>query len=79
MRLINRSKDDPDGATACDEALRQHVERFGNYGRRSTQTLYTLNVKGKKITVEVLTRRKSYIARAMNSARRLSRLPGIKG
>ncbi|MHA1063861.1 DUF4060 family protein [Enterobacter ludwigii] len=79
MRLINRSNGIPDEAEACEEALRQHAERFGDYGRQYTQTLYTIKVNGKKITVEVITRRKSYVARAMNGARRLYRLPGIRG
>ncbi|ELN2576653.1 DUF4060 family protein [Enterobacter kobei] len=79
MRLINRSKGDPDEAAACAAALREHAERFGNYGKQYTQTLYTIKVGGKKITVEVITRRKSYVARAMNGARRLYRLPVIRG
>lgn len=79
MRLINRSGKNTDEATACNEALRQHVSRFGDYARQYTQTMYTVLVGKKKITVEVITRRKSYVARAMNGARRLYRLPGSRG
>ncbi|WP_320734456.1 DUF4060 family protein [Enterobacter sp. 214E4] len=79
MRLINRSKKNTDEAAACSEALRQHVERFGEYGRRYTQTLYTVKVGARKITVEVVVRRKSYVAQAMCGARRLCRLPAAGG
>lgn len=77
MRLINRSVSDPDGGPACTEALREHVERFGNHGRRYTLMMYTVMVNNKKITVEVITRQRSYVATAMIGVRRLRRLPGV--
>lgn len=79
MRLINRSVRDPFGGPACAAALKAHRERFGNHGKQYAQTMYTVKVKGKKITVEVITRRRSFVATAMIGARHLKRLPGIRG
>lgn len=72
MRLINRSsKKSPLARQACDEALAQHVERFGEYGRQYKTTSYTVLVGGVKVTVEVVNRPASYVATAMIGARRL--------
>lgn len=79
MRLINRSVHDPLGGPACAAALKKHRERFGNHGKQYTQTMYTVLIKGKKITVEVVTRRRSYVASAMMGVRVLKRLPGSRG
>lgn len=77
MRLINRSsKKTPLARQACDAALAQHVERFGEYGQQKTKSTYTVLVGGMKVTVEVVNRRCSYVATAMNHARRLMNLPG---
>ncbi|MHA1067206.1 DUF4060 family protein [Enterobacter ludwigii] len=78
MRLINRCKGVAYEAEACEEALKHHVERFGDYGKLHTQTLYTIKVNGKKVIVEIITRRKSYVASIMNGVRHLYRLPGIR-
>lgn len=72
MRLINRSsKKAPLARQACDAALAQHVERFGEYGRQDKTTTYTVLVEGVKISVEVVNRPASYVATAMIGARRL--------
>jgi hypothetical protein len=76
MRLINRSKQSPLGRQACDAALAKHVELYGAYGRQKTKRTYTVVVQGSKITVEVVNRKSSYVATAMNCARRLHHLPG---
>lgn len=75
MRLINRSKQSPVGRLACDAALAKHVELYGEFGRQKTKTTYTVVVDGIKVTVEVVNRRVSYVATAMNGARRLRHLP----
>ncbi|MCW9614572.1 DUF4060 family protein [Klebsiella michiganensis] len=75
MRLINRSKQSPLGRQACDAALTKHVELYGNYGRQKTKRTYTVIVQGSKITVEIVNRKSSYVATAMNCARRLRHLP----
>lgn len=72
MRLINRSsKKAPLARQACDAALAQHFERFGEYGRQDKTTTYTVLVEGVKISVEVVNRPASYVANAMIGARRL--------
>ena len=76
MRLINRSKQSPLGRQACDAALAKHVELYGDYGRQKTKRTYTVIVQGSKITVEIDNRKSSYVATAMNCARRLRHLPG---
>lgn len=76
MRLINRSKQSPLGRQACDAALAKHVELCGDYGRQKMKRTYTVVVQGTKITVEVVNRNCSYVATAMNCARRLRHLPG---
>ncbi|EMM6716013.1 TPA: DUF4060 family protein [Klebsiella aerogenes] len=75
MRLINRSKQSPLGRQACDAALAKHVELYGDYGRQKMKRTYTAVVQGSKITVEVVNRRCSYVATAMNQVRRLRNLP----
>lgn len=76
MRLINRSKQSPLGRQACDAALAKHVELYGDFGRQKTKRTYTVIVQGSKITVEIVNRKSSYVATAMNCARRLRSLPG---
>lgn len=76
MRLINRSKQSPLGRQACDAALAKHVELYGDYGRQKMKWTYTVVVQGTKITVEVVNRNCSFVATAMNCARRLRHLPG---
>lgn len=76
MRLINRSKQSPLARQACDAALAKHVETYGEFARKKTKTTYTVVVDGIKVTVEVVNRRASYVATAMNGARRLRNLPG---
>ena len=76
MRLINRSKQSPLGRQACDAALAKHVELYGDYGRQKMKRTYAVVVQGTKITVEVVNRRCSYVATAMNCARRLRALAG---
>ncbi|EPD8812212.1 TPA: DUF4060 family protein [Klebsiella variicola] len=76
MRLINRSKQSPLGRQACDAALAKHVELYGDYGQQKMKRTYTVVVQGTKITVEVVNRNCSYVATAMNCARRLRHLPG---
>lgn len=72
MRLINRSsKKAPLARKACDAALAQHLERFGEYGRQYKITSYTVLVGGVKVTVEVVNRPASYVATGMIGARRL--------
>ncbi|HIE9283238.1 DUF4060 family protein [Klebsiella variicola] len=76
MRLINRSRHSPLGRQACDAALAKHVELYGDYGQQKMKRTYTVVVQGTKITVEVVNRNCSYVATAMNCARRLRHLPG---
>lgn len=54
----------------------KHVETYGEFARQKTKTTYTVVVDGIKVTVEVVNRRASYVATAMNGARRLRNLPG---
>ena len=75
MRLINRSKQSPQASLACDTALAAHVEIYGDYGRQGTKRTYTVAVDGSKIIVEVVNRRSSYVATAMNGVRPLRNLP----
>ncbi|HHT0257296.1 TPA: DUF4060 family protein [Raoultella planticola] len=70
MRLINRSKQSPLGRQACDAALAKHVELYGEYGRQKTKRTYTVIVEGSNVN-----RKCSYVATAMNCARRLRNLP----
>ncbi|EKG6106941.1 DUF4060 family protein, partial [Salmonella enterica] len=53
-----------------------HVEIYGEFGKQKTKTTYTVAVDGIKVTVEVVNRQASYVATAMNGARRLRNLPG---
>lgn len=77
MRLINRSKGDSIGGPACAAALKCHFEKFGEHGRSDKQTFYTIRIQGRKITVEVVNRPRSYVATAMTRARSLQCLPGL--
>lgn len=77
MRLINRSKGDSIGGPACAAALKCHFEKFGEHGRSDKQTFYTIMIQGRKITVEVVNRPRSYVATAMTRARSLQCLPGL--
>lgn len=76
MQLINRSKQSPLARRACEAALAKHVEIYGEFGKQKTKTTYTVAVDGIKVTVEVVNRQASYVATAMNGARRLRNLPG---
>ncbi|MEL4870798.1 DUF4060 family protein [Pantoea agglomerans] len=77
MRLINRSKGDSIGGPACDAALKCHFEKYGEHGRSDKQTFYTIRIQGRKITVEVVNRPRSYVATEMTRARNLQCLPGL--
>lgn len=77
MRLINRCKGDPVGRQACELVLKQHQKVFGNHGKPHMQTFYTVRIQGRKITVEVVNRPRSYVATAMTRARHLQCLPGL--
>lgn len=77
MKLINRgNKQSPIARRACEIALAQHHDRFGDFGRSRMQTIYAVRVEGVKVFVEVVNRQKSYVATAMTGARRLRSLPG---
>ncbi|HFK5649881.1 DUF4060 family protein [Enterobacter ludwigii] len=71
VRLINRSKGDSIGGPACAAALKCHFERYGEHGRSDKKTFYTIKFQGRKITVEVVNRPRSYVATAMTRARHL--------
>ncbi|ELW1645660.1 DUF4060 family protein [Enterobacter oligotrophicus] len=77
MRLINRSAHDSIGGPACATALKYHFEKYGEHGRSDKQTFYTIKVQGRKITVEVVNRPRSYVATAMTRARHLQCLPNL--
>jgi hypothetical protein len=77
VRLINRSKGDSIGGPACAAALKCHFEKYGEHGRGNKQTFYTIKIQGRKITVEVVNRPRSYVATAMTRARHLQCLPGL--
>ncbi|MBW9432868.1 DUF4060 family protein [Atlantibacter hermannii] len=83
MRLINRSKTSPIGCQACNAALAKHVDRFGDYGPKNLKTIYTVQVQGSKVTVEVVNRKMSYVATAMTGMRRLrsvaNKTMGLRG
>lgn len=77
MKLINRgSKQSPLARQACAIALETHHQRYGDYGRSKMTEMYTIRVKGVKVTVEVVNRKASYVATAMTGMRRLRALPG---
>jgi hypothetical protein len=71
MRLINRSAKDIVGGPACAAALKSHYEKFGDHGR---SYFYTVMVGKHKVTVEVVNRRRSYVATAMTGARQIKRM-----
>lgn len=56
---------------ACSAALKAHVEHYGDHSPESARTVYSVAVDGKKISVEVVNRAKSYVATCMNKPRRL--------
>lgn len=56
---------------ACKAALAAHVEHYGNHSPESVRTIYSVAVDGKKLSIEVVNRPKSYVATCMNKARRL--------
>ena len=56
---------------ACSAALKAHVEHYGDHSPESVRTVYSVAVDGKKISVEVVNRAKSYVATCMNKPRRL--------
>lgn len=56
---------------ACSAALKAHVEHYGDHSPESVRTVYSVVVDGKKLSVEVVNRAKSYVATCMNKARRL--------
>lgn len=77
MKLINRgSKQSPLARQACAIALETHHQRYGDYGRSKMTEMYSIRVKGVKVTVEVVNRKASYVATAMTGMRRLRALPG---
>nr|WP_244998525.1 DUF4060 family protein [Enterobacter kobei] len=75
--MINRSKGDSIGGPACAAALKCHFEKYGEHGRNDKQTFYTIKFQGRKITVEVVNRPRSYVATAMIGVRHLKCLPGL--
>jgi len=75
--LINRSANDSIGGPACAAALKSHYEKFGNHGRSHTQTFYTVMVGKQKVIVEVVNRRRSYVATAMLGARNIKRMADL--
>ncbi|MFP9431753.1 DUF4060 family protein [Enterobacter sp. LM3] len=77
VRLINRCKSDPLGREACALVLKRHHELFGDHGKQHLQTFYTVKIRGRKITVEIVNRPRSYVATAMIRARHLQCLPGL--
>ncbi|ENP7131541.1 DUF4060 family protein [Raoultella planticola] len=64
------------GSLPPERPTLQHVLLYGAYGRQKAKRTYTVIVEGSKITVEVVNRKCSYVATAMNCARRLRHLPG---
>lgn len=56
---------------ACSAALKAHVEHYGDHSPESVRTVYSVAVDGKKISVEVVNRAKSYVATCMNKPRQL--------
>lgn len=54
---------------ACSAALNAHIEKYGDYSPESIRTVYSVDVDGKKLSVEVVNRTKSYVATCMNKAR----------
>ncbi|MGC4124455.1 DUF4060 family protein [Enterobacter sp.] len=58
-------------------ALNWHFEKYGEHGRSDKPTFYTIKARGRKITVEVVNRPRSYVATAMTRARHLQCLPGL--
>lgn len=72
MKLINRSsKASPLARQACNAALAEHVEKYGQYGRHNKTTMYTVLIGGTKVSVEVVNRPASYVATALIGRRRL--------
>lgn len=56
---------------ACSAALKANVKHYGDHSPESVRTVYSVAVDGKKISVEVVNRAKSYVATCMNKPRRL--------
>lgn len=56
---------------ACSAALKAHAEQYGDHGPEHIRKVYSVAVDGKKLSVEVVNRPKSYVATCMNNPRRL--------
>lgn len=56
---------------AFKAALAAHVEHCGDHSPESVRTVYSVAVDGKKLSIEVVNREKSYVATCMNKPRRL--------
>lgn len=56
---------------ACSAALGAHCDKYGDHSPESVRTVYSVAVDGKKYSVEVVNRAKSYVATCMNKPRRL--------
>ncbi|MGO2975419.1 MAG: DUF4060 family protein [Hafnia alvei] len=62
--------------SAMEAALNQHQEKYGDYGPTKKGVTYTIKVSEEKFFIEIINRKKSYVATSMMRPRDLSKVWG---
>lgn len=75
MRHIIRGEPDAGARQACEIALTSHQQKYGDYGPQRRRTNYVIAVGGRKFHIEVVNRRRSYVATPMTGFRQRQRIP----
>ena len=76
MRHIIKGDPTPIEISAMEAALNHHQAKCGDYAPSEESENYTVLVDGMKIVVEIMNRKKSYVATSMMRPRDLSKVWG---
>ncbi|AIU73304.1 hypothetical protein AT03_13485 [Hafnia alvei FB1] len=76
MRHIIKGNPTPIELSAMEAALKHHQAKYGDYAPSKESENYTILVDGMKIVVEIMNRKKSYVATSMMRPRDLSKVWG---
>ena len=76
MRHIIKGDPTPIELSAMEAALNHHQTKYGDYAPSKESENYTVLVNGMKIVVEIMNRKKSYVATSMMRPRDLSKVWG---
>ncbi|MDN5450188.1 MAG: DUF4060 family protein [Enterobacterales bacterium] len=76
MRHIIKGNPTQIERSAMEAALKHHQAKYGDYAPSKESENYTVLVDGMKIVVEIMNRKKSYVATSMMLPRDLSKVWG---